>query len=62
MSVYSSDPFVWGKEQAGRAGPEAAWFLEPDLCGSVYGSIHLSLSVFTGKYVDTHSRLQSFLH
>lgn len=39
MSVYSSDPFVWEKEQAGRAGPEAAWFLEPDLYGSVYGSI-----------------------
>ena len=23
MSVYSSDPFVWEKEQASRAGPEA---------------------------------------
>lgn len=31
MSVYSSDPFVWEKEQAGRTGPETAWFLEPDL-------------------------------
>lgn len=31
MSVYSSDPFVWEKEQASRAGPETAWFLEPDL-------------------------------
>lgn len=39
MSIYSSDPFVWEKEQAGRAGPEAAWFLEPDLYESVCGSI-----------------------
>lgn len=31
MSVYSSDPFVWEKEQAGRPWPETAWFLEPDL-------------------------------
>lgn len=56
MSVYSSDPFVWEKEQAGRAGPETAWFLEPDLHGSVCGSIHLSLSVSTGKSVDTHTQ------
>lgn len=41
MSVYSSDPFVWEKEQAGRAGPEAAWFLEPELCDSVRGSVHV---------------------
>lgn len=53
MSVYSSDPFVWEKEQAGRAGPESAWFLEPDLYGSVCGSIRLSLSVSTGRCVDT---------
>lgn len=53
MSVYSSDPFVWEKEQAGRAGPKTAWFLEPDLSESVCGSIRLSLSVSTGKYVDT---------
>lgn len=26
MSVYSSDPFVWEKEQAGIAGTETAWF------------------------------------
>lgn len=55
MSVYSSDPFVWEKEQAGRAGPEAAWFLEPDLQESVCGSIHcrVCLSVSKGEYVNT---------
>lgn len=44
MSVYSSDPFVWGKEQAGMAWPETAWFLEPDLHESVCGSVHGPLS------------------
>lgn len=53
MSVYSSDPFVWEKEQAGRAGPEAAWLLEPDLCESVCGSVHCRLSVSKGEYVNT---------
>lgn len=46
MSVYSSDPFVWEKEQTtGRARPEAAWFLEPDLYEFVCGSVHHRLSV-----------------
>ena len=49
MSVYSSDPFVWEKEQAGRAGPEAAWLLEPDLYESVCGSVHCRLSVSKGE-------------
>lgn len=40
MSVYSSDPFVWEKEQTGRARPEAAWFLEPDLYEFVCGLVH----------------------
>lgn len=46
MGVYASDPFVWEKEQAGRAGPEAAWFLEPDLYESVVRSTatHVCLS------------------
>lgn len=44
MSVYSSDPFVWEKEQAGMAWPETAWFLEPDLHESVCGSVHGPLS------------------
>lgn len=53
MSVYSSDPFVWEKEQAGRARPEAAWFLEPGLYESVCGSVHRRLSVSKGEYVNT---------
>lgn len=58
MSVYSSDPFVWEKEQAGRAGPETAWFLEPDLYESVCGSVHCHprLSVSKGEYVNTQQR------
>lgn len=55
MSVYSSDPFVWEKEQAGRAGPKTAWFLEPELYESVCGSVHSRprLSVSKGEYVNT---------
>lgn len=55
MSVYSSDPFVWEKEQAGIAGPETSWFLEPDLYESVCGSVHcrLCLSVSKEEYVNT---------
>lgn len=59
MSVYSSDPFVWEKEQAGRAGPETAWFLEPDLYWSVCRSIHLSLSFSTRKHVNTQQAAAS---
>lgn len=63
MSVYSSDPFVWEKEQAGRAGPEAAWFLEPDLYESVCGSVHcrVCLSVSKGEYVNTQQAQPSAL-
>lgn len=53
MSVYSSDPFVWEKEQTGRARPEAAWSLEPDLYESVCGSVHRRLSISKGEYVNT---------
>lgn len=53
MSVYSSDPFVWEKEQTGRARPEAAWFLEPDLYEFVCSSVHCRPSVSNGEYVNT---------
>lgn len=53
MSIYSSDPFVWEKEQAGRAGPETAWLLEPGLSQAVCGSICCRLSVSTVEFVNT---------
>lgn len=53
MSIYSSDPFVWEKEQAGRAGPETAWLLEPGLSQSVCGSICCRLSVSIVESVNT---------
>jgi hypothetical protein len=62
MSVYSSDPFVWEKEQASRAWPETAWFLEPDLYESVCGSVqsHLSVCLHGGicKYTAGTASLQ----
>lgn len=61
MSVYSSDPFVWEKEQAGRPRPETAWLLEPDLqenLSVVPSTLAVCLSVSMGEYVNTQQAQQ----
>lgn len=46
MSVYSSDPFVWEKEQAGRAGqrPTPFWSQIPTNLSVVRSTAALCLS------------------